>query len=124
MHGSLLGVEINGISFVAVADVDVSIVLGRWNNEAVPNGTGPASTQSTRKVPGASGIDLRANSTELGYLITWSDAAEDVEFFMTKRDGSVWGCFGLLKLDDASTGKGTVSIAIQCRTKWDIKPAS
>lgn len=123
MHGSLQDVNINGISFNTTADVDVSIQVNEWENEAIPNGSGPASIQSVRKIPGASGINLRVDSTELGFLRTWSDSAEWSEFFMVLRDGSTWGCLGLLKLDEASTGIGTVSVSIFCRTKWDISAA-
>lgn len=123
MHGSLLDVNINGVSFVPVADVDANIMVNQWENEKQPNGNGPASTSSVRKVPGVSNINLRVDSTELGFLRTWSDSAEDIEFFMTLRDGSVWGCLGLLKLDEVSTANGTVSITVQCNTGWDISAA-
>lgn len=123
MHGSLQDVNINGVSFVPVADIDVNIQVNEWENEAQPNGSGPVSISSVKKVPGASNINLRADSTELGFLRTWSDSAEFVEFFMTLRDGSVWGCLGLLKLDEASTANGTVMCSIQCQTTWDISAA-
>jgi len=123
MHGSLLAVSIEGISFVPVADIDVSIVLNQWDNELEPNGSGPASTKSVRKVPSASNIMLRADAVEHGYLRDWSDDATIVEFYMTLRDGSVYGCRGLLKVDEVSTAAGTVSISIYCKTKWDISAA-
>jgi hypothetical protein len=123
MHGSLLNVDIEGISFVPTADVDVSIITDKWENEAVPNGSGPASVQSVKKVPGASGITLRVNSTELGYLKDWSNAAQYINFYMTFRDGSVWGCRGLLQLAEASTANGTQDITVQCETDWDISAA-
>ena len=123
MHGSLQSVNIEGIAFVPTADVDANIVVNQWDNEVVPNGSGPGSTQSVRKVPGVSNVMLRVDSVELGYLRGWSDSAEDIEFFMTLRDGSVWGCRGLLKVDEVSTANGTVSISVQCRTKWDISAA-
>lgn len=123
MHGSLLDVNINGVSFVPVADVDANITPNGWENELQSNGNGPASISSVKKVPGVSGVNLRVDSTELGFLRTWADSAELVEFFMTLRDGSVWGCLGLLKLDDVSTANGTISITVQCSTKWDISAA-
>lgn len=123
MHGSLINVDIEGVEFVPVADVDASIIPNNWENEVVPNGSGPGSIQSVRKVPGVSGVNLRVDSTELGYLRTWADSADWVEFFMTLRDGSVWGCLGLLKLDEVSTANGTVAVTIQCKTKWDISAA-
>jgi len=123
MHGSVLDVNINGISFIPVTDTDISIVMNEWDNELEANGSGPASIKSVRKVPSASNIMLRVDSTELGFLRGWSDSAEQIEFFMVLRDGSVWGCVGLLKVDEVSTANGTVSISVYCRTKWDISAA-
>lgn len=123
MHGSLLDCNINGVSFVTVADVDANIMVNQWENEKQPNGSGPASTSSIRKIPGVSNVNLRVDSTGLGFLRTWSDSAENVEFFMTLRDGSVWGCLGLLKLDEYSTANATVMVSIQCDTGWDISAA-
>jgi hypothetical protein len=123
MHGSLQDVNIDGVSFVPVADVDAQIVPNEWENEAIPNGSGPASIQSVRKVPGVSGVTLRVDSTEIGFLRTYADSGEWKEFIMTLRDGSVWNCYGLLKLDEVSTANGTAAISVQCQTKWDIKAA-
>lgn len=123
MHGSLLDININGVSFVPVADVDANFTMNEWDNEAQPNGNGPASVSSVRKVPGVTNVNLRVDSTEVGFLKTWSNSAEWVEFFSVLRDGSVWGCLGLLKLDEYSSANGTAMISIQCKTNWDISAA-
>jgi len=123
MHGTIIGVNIEGIEFRCPMDVDANITVDSWDNNVEPNGAGPGSISSVKKIPGVSGLTLRVDSTELGFLRGWSDAADWVEFFMTLRDGSVWGCQGLLKLDDASTAKGTVAITVQCQNGWDIQAA-
>lgn len=123
MHGSPLDISINGISFVSTADCDISFTNDEWDNDLEPNGSGPASISSVRKVPAAESITLRVNSTEVDMLRTWSNAAEFVDFHVVLRDGSVRSCKGLLILDQESTAKGTQTIKIKCRTGWDILAA-
>jgi len=122
-HGSLQDVNINGVSFVPTADSDIDTSPSEWTHEAEPNGSGPASIKSTKKVPKASGIVLRTDSTTESFLIQWADAGEWLEFFVTKRDGSVWGCMGLLQIESTSSMSGTTTISIECQTKWDISAA-
>jgi len=123
MHGSILNVTINGITFIPTADCDANVTPNEWENTVEPNGSGPGSIMSVKRVPGVENLTLRVNSTETGFLRTWADSAEMVEYFHTERDGSVWGCRGLLQLDPRSTAKGTMNIKIQCETSWDIAAA-
>jgi hypothetical protein len=119
MHGSLLDTNLNGVSFQSPADVDVTIVSNRWENEMEPNGSGPGSVKSVRKIPGASGITVRASTLDVDRLSGWADSAEIIDCYLTLRDGSVWSGRVLLQVGDYSTANGTVELTVQCETDWD-----
>lgn len=123
MHGTLLNVNIEGIEFKCPADIDVDIAMPEWDNDVDAYGSGPGEISSTKMQPGASNIVVHQDPTSLGWLKEWVDSGSFVEFFMTLRDGSVYGAQVLLKLESTSSAKGIATLSCKCRTKWDVSAA-
>jgi hypothetical protein len=116
--GTIRKVAIDGISFDALADANVSMVGGKYTNESVPT-SGVNMRKMVRRSEAFTGLTLATTGAEREILKGYSEAIGDIPITLTLANGDLYVCTGWLELEHTETETGKSSVALHPRDGWE-----
>lgn len=116
--GSIRKVTLDGVTFNAAADADLSQIRGRFTNEAIAT-SGSNMKKQTARVEEVTGVDLVTNGAEFDALKALSERTKDFPMSYTTAAGDVYRASGWIDLEKRQTSDGKTSVKLIPRQSWE-----
>jgi hypothetical protein len=117
--GSLLNAMIEGITYPAAGDVDVSHILSKFENNMIPS-SGDAIPQMIKRVAAAESMVLLTDANQAEQLKNFANSTEILNMSFTLADGSSYACQGRIELENRETATGRTTIKMMPVNDWTL----
>ena len=117
--GSLREVQINGISYRAMADVNVTETFTRWENSQMPT-SGTAMRKMVRRIPLRESVVLATNAAEREQLKLFAESSEDLEMSYTNAAGDTYSSIGTIEIENNETEENRTTIQMLPVDDWTL----
>lgn len=115
--GTLRNVTIEGISYRAAADTNVTFTVSRFENSVVPT-TGRGMKKKIRRVPVMENVTLVCNPNEIDQLRVFAESLNDLKFAVTLADGSLYRAEGSIEIENVETEENRVTCQLLPVEDW------
>lgn len=112
--GSIRKVMLDGVTFTAAADADLTHTLGAYDVEAIATG-GENVRKVTKRVESVE-AELLATGPELKTLKDFSERMDDFPMCFCEASGDTYRSKGFIKLDTRSTAEGKIKVTMYPRS--------
>lgn len=117
ISGTPRKVTLDGITFDAMADTNITETGGAFENEAVPT-SGRNMKKMTRRPENREGVTLAANGNERALLKELSERTTDFPMSYTTAAGDVYRADGWIEFENRETEENRATIQMHPRTTW------
>jgi hypothetical protein len=115
--GTIRNVMINGVTYSAAADIDISHILSEYENARIPT-SGKSIRQMTKRVPAAESVVLITSAAEAEQLRFNAESTDDLQLSFTLVDGSTYMALGSIELENRETATGRTTLQLQPDSPW------
>jgi hypothetical protein len=115
--GTLRNVTIEGISYRAAADTNVTFMVSKFENSVIPT-TGKGMKKKVRRTPAMENVVLICNPVEIDQLRVFADSLEDLKFAVTLADGSLYRGEGAIEVENVETEENRVTCQLLPVGDW------
>jgi hypothetical protein len=115
--GTLRNVMIEGITYLAAADVAVSHVLSQFEKAMIPT-SGPAVMQMTKRITAAESMVLITTASEAEQLRNFANSTELLNMSFTLASGASYATRGTIELENRETDTGRTTIQMLPEEDW------
>ena len=116
--GTIRKVTLDGISFDAMADANISEVGSRYANENVPT-SGRNLRKMTRRSENREGVVLACNGSERTVLKELAERTTDFPMSYETAAGDVFRAVGGIEFETRETEESRATIQLLPRDSWD-----
>ena len=118
--GSILKVNIAGVTFNAAADANITETGGKFENDAIPT-SGVNMRKMTKRVDIKEGVTLITNAEELENLKFLAEATTDFPMSYTQANGDTYRTgAGWIELENRETEEGKTTVKMFPRKQFDL----
>lgn len=118
ISGSIRKVTINGITFDAMADANISETGSQYANESVPT-SGRNMRKMTRRAENRESVILACNGSERSLLEELADQLDDFPMSYETAAGDVYRSTGWIEFENRETEENRATIQMCPRDRWD-----
>lgn len=118
--GTLKNVTIDGISYDAIADADVTQIISRFTNESIAS-SGRKMLKKTVRPQTREGIVIICNPSEADVLKNLADSTRNnIPLSYTLADGSVYTAEGWIEFESVTTMENRGTLKMYEKTDWEL----
>lgn len=115
--GTLRNVMIEGITYLAAADVAASQILSKYEKAMIPT-SGRAVMQMIKRIPTTESIVIITTPAEAEQIKNFANSTELLNMSYTESDGSVNSARGTINLENRETDTGRTTISMLPEDDW------
>lgn len=118
--GSILGVNIAGLTLNAAADANITETGGKFENDGIPTSGGNI-RKMTKRVDVKEGVTLITNADEFETLKLLAEGTVDFPMSYTQANGDTYRTgLGWIELENRETEEGKTTIKMFPRKQFDL----
>jgi hypothetical protein len=115
--GTLRNVMIEGITYLAAADVAVSHIISQYENAMIPT-SGRAVLQKTKRIPAAESMVLITTAGEADQIKNFANSTELLNMSFTLASGASYSTRGQIEFENRETDTGRTTIQMLPEEDW------
>lgn len=119
VSGSIRKVVLDGISFDAIMDTNISETGSAYENDRIAT-SGKSFKKMTKRVEKAESVVLKANADEKELLKGLAERLDDFPMSYTTADGSVFRTKGSIEFEGRETMENRATIQMHPADTWEI----
>lgn len=115
--GTLRNVTLEGITYLAAADVAVSQILSKYEKAMIPT-SGRAVMQMTKRIPAAESVVLITTEDEAEQLKNFANSTEEIQMQYTTAKNKTYMAVGTIEFENRETDTGRTTIQMLPNDDW------
>jgi hypothetical protein len=115
--GTLRNVMIDGITYPAAGDIDVSHILTKFEKEMIPT-SGKAVMKLTARIPAAESVVLITSAQQAEQLKNFANSIETISMSFTLASNDTYMSTGTIELESRETATGRTNIQMLPDEDW------
>lgn len=119
VSGTPRAVMIEGITFRAAGDANITLILSQFENVMNPT-SGTAELQQTKRVPRAENVTLITNADDREQLVSFADSTDLLNMSITLRSGDTYSCRGKIEYENTETDTNRTPIQMLTEDGWTL----
>lgn len=118
VSGTIRKVVLDGVTYDAMGDANISEIGGAYENEGVPT-SGRNIKKMTRRVENRENVVLACNGAERALLKELSERLTDFTMSYMTAGGDVYRATGWIEFENRETEENRATIQLHPRGTWD-----
>jgi len=115
--GSIRKVILDGVTFDAMADTNITETVSRWENDRLPT-SGRNIRKMTKRVPKAESVVVACNGAEREVLKELAERTSDFSMSYETAGGDVYRSTGSIEFENRETEELRATIQLHPATDW------